>query len=116
MTGVDVHERAPAPENHDALRAAPEKQPRRRRPALFATICALVALLASGVGLFWDFLPQYRPDPLDTVGADIAVVAVEYSVATLVAPLSVYRSAVPWYWIVWLTMPAPGPLVVFTSR
>jgi hypothetical protein len=29
------------------------------------------------VGLFWDLAPQYRPDPLDSVGADVEVIAVE---------------------------------------
>ena len=64
----------------DPASISPKKKPRSEPPARFATICALVALLASGVGLFWDFLPQYRPDPLDTVGADVAIVAIEPNV------------------------------------
>ena len=35
-----------------------------------------------------------------TAGFVVAVVAFEYSVATAVAPFSMYRSAVPWNWIV----------------
>ena len=54
----------------------PEGRPRLRWGGVFTTVCAVVALLASTVGLFWDFLPQFRPDPLDTVGADVAVIAV----------------------------------------
>ena len=49
----------------------------------FTTTCALVALLASATGLFWDFAPQYRPDPLDSVGADVSIVAVEPDVRLL---------------------------------
>jgi len=52
-------------------------EPKRPRGAWFATICALVALAAGLLGLFWDFLPQFRPDPLDVVGADVQIVAVE---------------------------------------
>jgi hypothetical protein len=74
---VAVDERLGPVGEEDPAPVALEKEPRARRPALFATICALVALIASGVGLFWDLLPQYRPDPLDTVGADVSVVAVE---------------------------------------
>jgi hypothetical protein len=54
--------------------------PRTKRPwskGWFTTVCAVVAFLVSAVGLFWDFLPQYRPDPLDSVGADVSVVAVQ---------------------------------------
>ena len=72
-----VDERLRPPGEPDPLPVARKKEPSKARPALFATICALVALIASAVGLFWDLLPQYRPDPLDTVGADVAVVAVE---------------------------------------
>lgn len=50
---------------------------KRDRKPMFATVCALVALLAGVIGLFFDLAPEYRPDPLDTVGADLAVVAVE---------------------------------------
>jgi hypothetical protein len=53
------------------------EHPKRARQGLFTTICALVALFASAIGLFWDFLPQYRPDPLDTVGADVSIFSVE---------------------------------------
>ena len=38
------------------------------------------------------------------------------NVATPVAPLSVYRSAVPWNWIVLPTMPAPAAVLVSTRR
>jgi hypothetical protein len=55
----------------------------RRWSGAFTTVCALVALAASGVGLFWDFYPQYRPDPLDSVGADVAVVALEPKVSLI---------------------------------
>ncbi len=50
------------------------------------------------------------PPTLRTVTAGFAVgaVALEKSVATLLAPFSVQRSATPWYWIVSPTMPAPG--------
>ena len=46
----------------------------------------------------------------------VDVVALEYSDATARAPFSVYRSAVPWYWIVWSVMPAPGDADVSTFR
>jgi hypothetical protein len=51
-----------------------------------------------------------------TAGFVVAVVAFEYNVATAAAPLSVYLSAVPWYWIVLLTIPAPGEALVSTFR
>ena len=51
-----------------------------------------------------------------TAGYGVEVLALEYSVATAVAPLSVYRSAVPWNCIVCETMPTPGPVAVFTSK
>ena len=53
-----------------------ERRARPRWGGAFTTVCAVVALLASAIGLFWDFWPQFRPDPLDTVGADVAVIAV----------------------------------------
>jgi hypothetical protein len=74
---VAVHEPLRRPGEEEPVPGGHEKEQGKRRTALFATICAVVALLASAVGLFWDFLPQYRPDPLDTVGADVAVVALE---------------------------------------
>jgi hypothetical protein len=51
-----------------------------------------------------------------TAGFVVAVEAFEYSVAIEVAPLRVYRSAMPWNWIVWPTIPAPGCVVVSTFR
>jgi hypothetical protein len=56
-------------------------EPKTARGAWFATLCALVALAASGLGLFWDFLPQFRPDPLEVVGADVQIAAVEPDVS-----------------------------------
>src|SRR3989442_10429439 len=58
------------------------------------------------------------PDPtvfVVTAGFGVAVVAFEYNVASVVAVPVVYLSAVPWNWIVWLTIPAPGPEAL-TSR
>ena len=57
-----------------AEKAAPTPAERTR---WFATACALVALAASGVGLFFDVAPQYRPDPQENVGADLTLVAIE---------------------------------------
>jgi hypothetical protein len=68
-TGPAADEDGASTQSHD--RPKPAWQGR------FAIICALVALFASAIGLFWDFLPQYRPDPLDTVGADVSIFAVE---------------------------------------
>jgi hypothetical protein len=63
--------------DEDRLPALSDDRPKRAWQGLFTTICALVALFASAIGLFWDFLPQYRPDPLDTVGADVSIFSVE---------------------------------------
>lgn len=56
---------------------APPRQRERRGGAWFATLCALVALAAAAIGLFWDFAPQFRPDPLEVVGADVTIAAIE---------------------------------------
>ena len=58
--------------------AAPSKRESERgKTAWFATVCALVALAAAAVGLFWDFAPQFRPDPLEVIGADVTIAAIE---------------------------------------
>jgi hypothetical protein len=49
----------------------------RGRSGWFTTVCALVALAAGAIGLFWDFAPQLRPDPLEVIGADVTIAAVE---------------------------------------
>jgi len=49
----------------------------RGKAGWFTTVCALVALAAGAIGLFWDFAPQLRPDPLEVIGADVTVAAVE---------------------------------------
>jgi hypothetical protein len=41
----------------------------------------LIAIVASGASLFFDFFPEYRPDPRAREGADVAVVAIEPGVA-----------------------------------
>jgi hypothetical protein len=64
------------PANSNPASPATEEHAQRWQGA-FTTVCAVVALIASAIGLFWDFLPQYRPDPLDTVGADVAIFSVE---------------------------------------
>jgi hypothetical protein len=69
VTLVDERELAPA--------EAPADKGGRRGNGWFTTICALVALAAGAIGLFWDFAPQFRPDPLEVIGADVAIVAVE---------------------------------------
>lgn len=61
---------------------APPPRPRTRR-AWFTTVCAVVGLTVGALGLFWDFLPQYRPDPLDTVGADVEIAAIEPGITLL---------------------------------
>jgi hypothetical protein len=61
--------------------AAGQPAPPQRRHGWFTTVCALLGLMTGALGLFWDLAPQYRPDPLDTVGADVAVVAVEPGVS-----------------------------------
>ena len=68
MTLLEDPETSPAPAERDTGRA---------RSGWFATICALVALAAAAIGLFWDFAPQVRPDPLEVVGADVTIAAVE---------------------------------------
>jgi hypothetical protein len=57
--------------------APPKREPGRGKTGWFATICALVALAAAAIGLFWDFAPQFRPDPLEVIGADVTIAAVE---------------------------------------
>jgi hypothetical protein len=69
MTLVDEPEVAPA--------ETPAKRPGRITGAWFATVCSLVALVVAALGLFWDFWPQFRPDPLEVIGADVTIVAVE---------------------------------------
>ena len=78
----------PTPLATDAKSSSPagsEPGGAQRRPKLrhawFTTVCAVVGLAAGLVGLFWDFAPQFRPDPLDAVGADVAVIAVEPGVS-----------------------------------
>lgn len=68
MTLVDDDETTEAP---------PQREGERRGSVWFATICALVALAAGAIGLFWDFAPQFRPDPLEVVGADVTIAAIE---------------------------------------
>ena len=51
-----------------------------------------------------------------TAGDVVDVVALEYNVAKRVLPLTVYKSAGPWYWIVCPTMPWPGPVELSTNR
>ena len=51
-----------------------------------------------------------------TAGFAVASLALEYSVATVAAPLVDQRSAVPWNCIVWPTMPAPGGALVSIFR
>jgi hypothetical protein len=74
-----------APRASRSARAAPETDHAAPHPkprhAWFTTVCAVVGLAVGAVGLFWDFAPQFRPDPLDAVGADVAVVAVEPGVS-----------------------------------
>jgi hypothetical protein len=83
--GVPDSETLPAREPSDI--AAPPPRARPPRPRLrggwFTTVCAVVGLAVGALGLFWDFVPQYRPDPLDTVGADVAVAALEPGITLL---------------------------------
>jgi hypothetical protein len=74
-------EATPAPVTAAAGADAQRAPGPRLRHGWFTTVCALLGLLTGALGLFWDFAPQYRPDPLDTVGADVAVVAVEPGVS-----------------------------------
>ena len=69
MTLVDDPELAPA--------EAPPDKARRRGQGWFTTVCAVFALVVGAIGLFWDFAPQFRPDPLEVIGADVSIVAVE---------------------------------------
>src|SRR5580765_8191107 len=60
-----------------------------------------------------------RPLPkvlVTTAGHVVGVVALLYRVASDVAPLSVYLSATPWNWRVWLTMPLLIGFDALTSR
>lgn len=80
-----VRDRTATPENRTQRAAvaagAPEPAaapaPTRWWRGWFTTICAVIGLAAGALGLFWDLLPQYRPDPLDTVGAEVGVAAIE---------------------------------------
>jgi hypothetical protein len=68
-------------EEPDVARGTPPKPPRdRRTQGWLTTVCAVVALAAGAVGLFWDFVPQFRPDPLEAIGADVTIAAVEREV------------------------------------
>jgi hypothetical protein len=79
-------EQAPvvAPDTTNGHTAPPRSRGARARAAVSRThivIAAVAGLVSVGVSLLFQFVPDLKPDPRDSVGADVAVVAVEPGVS-----------------------------------
>jgi hypothetical protein len=66
---------------HGAPRPGRGAQVRAAFSRTHVVIAALAGLVSVGVSLVFQFAPDLRPDPRDTVGADLSVVAVEPGVS-----------------------------------